>query len=135
MTTSYDAAVGLGTPGAGDSPYIAVLDANRALIALYLANLAVRPTEIPSTTLNVKVASGVFQKQDETVATYAGTASYALTASSTRMLWLTEAGLLSNGVAWPTAGTFHVRLAVVVVGATTITSVTPWQSIPRSVSS
>ncbi len=135
MSTTYSSNVGLGTPAANDSGWNAVLDANRALMDSILGNLAVRPVQIPSTSLNVKVAAGVYQKNDGTVATYAGTASQAIAASSTKYLYLTEGGTLTVGSAWPSTGTYVVRLAVIITGISTITSITPYKFIPRSVSS
>ena len=89
-----------------------------------LGQLAVSLTEVPSASLNVRVGSGFFRNAAGVIITYAGTASQAIPTASTRNLWLTDAGVLTLGTAWPTAGTNHVRLAIVVAGATTITSIT-----------
>ena len=70
------------------------------------------------------VAAGVYRKADGTIVTYAGTASQAITASTTKYLYLTDAGALTVDTAWPTGGTNHVRLAIVVAGTSTITSIT-----------
>lgn len=96
-----------------------------------LGSLAVALTEVPSSTLNVKVSAGSFRKSDGTIVSYAGTASQALTTAATNYLYLSDSGTLTaNTTGFPAA--FHVRLAVVVAGATTITSVTdariPWVS-------
>lgn len=135
MASTYTTLARIAKPALGDTGWDTTLNANADLIDGFIGPLAVTTAENPSASLNVKVAAGAYQKQDETVASYAGTSSYAVTASSTRYLWLTEAGTLSQGSAWPTAGTYHVRLAVVVTGTSTITSITPWTKIPRSVSS
>ena len=66
----------------------------------------------------------MYRKADGTIVTYAGTTSQSITTGTTKYLYLTDAGSLTVGTAWPTGGTNHVRLAVVVAGATTITSVT-----------
>lgn len=84
--------------------------------------LRVVPTESPSASLNVAVSGGRYAKADGTIGTYAGTGSFALTASVTNLLWLTDAGVLTRGTSWPAA--FHVPLASVVAGTTSLTSVT-----------
>ncbi|WP_165251181.1 hypothetical protein [Paludisphaera soli] len=86
-----------------------------------LTSLHVTSHEVPSTTLSVDVAPGVYEKQDGTFGTYAGETGVAIPASSTRYLWLNSSGVLTQGAAWPS--TAMIRLAVVVSGATTITSV------------
>lgn len=84
--------------------------------------LCVTAKEVPSTSLNVSVAAGKYQKLDGTVGTYAGTTSQAVTTSATRVLYLTPTGTLTVAASYPS--TAHVRLATVIAGATTITSVT-----------
>lgn len=88
--------------------------------------------EVPSITLNVKVSAGTFRKSDGTRVSYAGNASFAVGAGVTSKLWLTDAGTLTAGGAFPADGVPHVRLASVVAGASTITSITdarePWAS-------
>lgn len=135
MSTVYTANAGIGKPSAGDSGWAATLNAAFDRIDQYIGPLAVQPAENPSASLNVKVAAGVYQKNAGTVGTYAGTSSFALTASSTNYLWLTESGTLTTSTSgWPSAGTYVVRLGVVVTGSASITSITPWNLIPRSVS-
>lgn len=104
------AAAGTPTPGAPQPPP--------------LGGLGVALHESPSTTLNVTVAAGSYRNQDGTVTAYAGDASYAIAASTTACLYLdlTNAGTLTAAAAWP--ATPHVRLAVVVSGATAITGIT-----------
>ena len=87
--------------------------------------LAVVTTEVPSATLNVHVAAGSYLRQDGTIGTYAGSVSQAMTASATNYLYLdlTNSGsLVVNTSGFPT--TAHVRLATVVAGVTTITTIT-----------
>jgi hypothetical protein len=134
MSTQTDN-IGLTKPDLGETGWDVTLNANADLLDAYIGPLGVRPAEVPSTSLNVAVAAGAYQKQDETVASFDGNPSCTVDANSTTMLWLTEDGTLSSGSDWPTAGTFHVRLAVIVSDDTTITGVTPWTKIPRSVSS
>lgn len=127
MSTTYSTNVGLGCPADSDRswgiPIRATITQLDALDAI--GPLGVRPAEIPSTTLNVSVAAGSFRKSDGTLVSYAGIATQALTASATNYMYLSDAGtLVTNTTGWP-ATTFHVRLATVVVGASTITSVTP----------
>lgn len=94
------------------------LDASRAL-----GGLSVTLAESPSSSLNVMVSAGVYFKNAGTVGTYAGTSSFAMTASSTNYIYLTDAGSLSvNTTAFPSA-TNLVRLATVVAGSSTITSI------------
>ncbi len=65
------------------------------------------------------------------MAAFAGTSSQAIAANTTTYLWLTEAGVLALGTAFPSA-TNIVMLAAVTAGASTITTVsdqrTPWFS-------
>lgn len=89
-----------------------------------IGSLAVATTEVPSAALTIKVSAGTFRKSDGTLVSYAGVSSQVVTASATTWLWLTDAGVLATGTGFPASGTPHVRLAVVVAGGSTITSVT-----------
>jgi hypothetical protein len=126
MSTTYTSNTKLGKPALGDTGWSTPLNANcDTLDALApVGGLAVTLTETPSASLNVAVAAGNYVKQDGTVATYAGTASQAITLSTTKVLYLdlTSSGALTVGSSYP--ATAHVRLATVVAGASTITSVT-----------
>jgi len=127
MSTTYTTNLKLGKPAAGDQNWGTVtlngcLDTLEAIYTLSAG--AVSLAEVPSASLNVRVAPATYMKSDGTIGTYAGTASQSITASTTKYLYLTDAGTLTVDTAWPTGGTNHVRLAVVVAGATTITSVT-----------
>ncbi len=79
---------------------------------------------MPSTTLNVAVAAGTVIAQDGSTVTYAGSSSQAITASTTKVLYLdgTASWALTVGASYPS--TPHVKLATVVAGSSTITSVT-----------
>jgi hypothetical protein len=126
MPTTYTPNAKIPEPQVGDTgwgpPVIAsaaVLDALNAV-----GDLCVTLHETPSTTLAVAVAAGQYVAQDGTIATYAGTASQAITLSSTKVLYLdlTASGALVVGASYPT--TAHVRLATVVAGSASITSIT-----------
>ena len=123
MSTSYTTNAQLQKPANADPYWDVPLNAN----ADYLDGLAaigallVTPNEAPSTTLKVRVSAGTYVKADGTVGTYAGVANLTLSASSTTRLWLTDAGVLTTGGSFPT--TAHVRLATVVTGTATVTSV------------
>jgi hypothetical protein len=87
--------------------------------------LAFVTTEVPLATLNVRVATGNYQKQDGTIGQYAGSSSQTMTASATNYLYLdlTNSGnLVVNTTGFP--ATAHVRLATVVAAVSTITSIT-----------
>ena len=134
MSTTYTARAQLGYPAVGDPGWgatyntiVTTLDGFNALGAL-----AVTLAEVPSASLNVAVAAGSYRKADGTIATYAGTASQAVTTAATNYVYLTDSGTLTvNTSGWP-ASTNIVRLAVVVAGATTITSVTDARIAHRS---
>ncbi len=81
-------------------------------------------TQGNSTSLNVDVQAGSFIDSTGAIVAYAGVTGQAITASTTKYLYLSDAGVLVIGTAWPAAATKHVRLAVVVAGTSTITSVT-----------
>jgi hypothetical protein len=125
MTTSYTPNAALGKPASGDRTWNVVVNANADVLDAVnaIGDLAVTLHETPSTSLNVSVSSGLYSQQDGTVGTYAGTASQAIAASSTKVLYLdlTAAGALTVAAAFPT--TAHVRLATVVTGTSTITSI------------
>jgi hypothetical protein len=95
-----------------------------------IGQLLVTPSEIPSSTLNVRITAGSYSKADGTVGSYAGIASFGLSASSTTFLWLSDSGQLNTGVAFPT--TAHVRLAQVVTGAFAVQSITDQRLGPRT---
>src|ERR1700722_12794778 len=124
--TTYTPNAKLAQPALGDTGWSTPLNANCATLdgLTPIGGLCVPLTEIPSASLNVKVAAGGYVQQDGTVGTYAGTSSQAITASTTKVLYLdlTASGALTVGSSYPS--TAHVRLATVVAGSSTITSVT-----------
>ena len=126
MSNTYTPNAKLAMPAIGDTGWAVPVNANCALLDALspVGGLAVTTTEVPSASLNVAVAAGTYIQQDGTIAAFAGTASQAIGASSTQVLYLdlTNAGTLTVAAAYPT--TPHVRLATVVAGATTISSIT-----------
>jgi hypothetical protein len=126
MSTTYTANIKIGKPALADTGWSTPLNANcDTLDALApVGGLAVTLHEVPSSTLNVAVAAGSYVQQDGTIGTYAGTSSQAITASTTKVLYLdlTASGALTVAAAYPS--TAHVRLATVVAGGSTISSIT-----------
>ncbi len=133
MPSTYTVNVGLAIPALNEPAWNATLDANRAMLDALgsVGPLCVDVAQHPSTTLNVRVAAGSYQKADGTLASYAGTSSFGCTASQTNSVYLTDAGVLTKATTGFPAGNI-VRLAVVIAGSTTVTSVAdarvPWQS-------
>ena len=90
--------------------------------------LGVRATDpgasamLPSTSLKVNVAAGSFKASGGSVVSYAGTSSLTLSASTTTYLWLTAAGVLATGAAYPT-GIDIVRLAHVTTDGSHVTAI------------
>jgi hypothetical protein len=126
VTTTYTANIKLGKPAHADTGWDVPVNANADQLDAIAAigGLAVTPAEVPSASLDVTITAGVYVKQDGTLATYAGVGSFALAASGTKVLYLdlTAGGALTAATAFPT--TAHVRLASVVAGSSTITSIT-----------
>lgn len=120
---TYSTNLKLGTPAANESGWAAVLDANRAALdASLLGSLAVSPKEVPSSTRNVRIAAGSFRAPDGSIVAVIAQ-DFMVDASVTRKVYLDAAGTpQQTGGAWPT--TPHVRLATVVTGTSTVTSVT-----------
>jgi len=126
MSTTYTPNLALGLSAAGDRTWNFPLNASiSALDALSpIGGLNVTLTEVPSASLNVRVSAGQYVQQDGTIGTYAGTASQAVAGTSTKVLYLdlTSSGALTVAAGFPS--TAHVRLATVVAGGSTITSIT-----------
>jgi hypothetical protein len=134
MATTYSSNLGLPMPGAADRHWDVVL--NQQLTALdaldVLSSFAVTTTEHPSATLNVSVAPGTFRSGSGTVISYAGTGVTPLTlaANATNSIYLNDTGALNVSTAgFLTFGNI-LPIAVVVTGATSVTSITmmrsPW---------
>jgi hypothetical protein len=126
MATSYTINTKLGKPAVSDTGWGPVLtgdlDALDALLPV--GGLAVTTHEQPSATLKIDIAAGSYVTRSWTVGTYAGVSGYTLTPSGTIVLYLdaTASYALTTGSAYPS--TQHVRLATVVTGSSTITSIT-----------
>ena len=127
MANTYTTNVQLAMPAPGDRTWNVPVNGNaQVLDALApLGALAVVTTEVPSATLNVHVAAGSYLRQDGTIGMYAGSASQAMTASLTNYLYLdlTNSGVITVSTSGFPA-TAHVRLATVVAGPSSITSIT-----------
>jgi len=128
MSNVYTPNVAMSQPSVGDTGWGPTLNGNATLLDALapIGGLAVTTKEHPtSTTLNVAVAAGTFVDQSGAVQTYAGTSSFACTASQTNSIFLD--GTASWALTKSTSGfpaTAHVRLAVVVAGSSSLTSVT-----------
>lgn len=126
MSNTYTSNAKLAMPSIGDTGWAVPVNANCALIDALspVGGLAVTTTEVPSASLNIAVAAGSYIRQDGTIGTFAGITSQVLAASSTQMLYLdlANSGALAVATAYPK--TPHVRLATVVAGPTTISSIT-----------
>jgi hypothetical protein len=125
MANTYTPAVKLGDPAANDTAWNTTLNNNfTALDALNpVGDLAVTTHEQPSATLTVDVAAGQFVDQSGNVQTYAGVSGQAITLSTTKVLYLDGTASWALTVAASYPATPHIRLATVVAGATTITSI------------
>ncbi len=132
MATTYTTNAMLQMPATADRNWDVTLNANTKYLdgVAAIGLLAVTPTEIPSATLNIRVTAGSFVSANGTVGTFAGVASYALPASTTTYLWLTDSGMLSSSSTIPT--TAHVPLAHVVTGPTTVVAVVDERVGPKT---
>lgn len=135
MATTYTQNACLQKPATSDRYWDVPLNANADFLDALSAigSLIVSPAEFPSATLNVRVSAGFFIKGDGTIASFPGVASYALGASQTLQLWLTDAGVVSSGTSFPT--TAHVRLASVVTGTSSIQSISDARVVTQSAGS
>jgi hypothetical protein len=126
MSTTYTPNAQLGMPAAGDRTWNVPLNDNcTTLDALApVGGLNVTTSEVPSATLNVAVAPGAFVTQSGAVVGSAGASSTTLTASSTVVLYLDGTASWALAVASSYPSTAHVRLATVIVGSSTITTIT-----------
>ena len=126
MSNTYTPNTKLAMPALGDTGWAVPVNTNCAIIDSLspVGGLAVTPKEVPSASLTVAVAAGTYIKQDGTIGIFAGSTSRAIGASSSQVLYLdlTNSGALTISAAYPT--TPHVRLATVVAGTTTISSIT-----------
>lgn len=125
MPEHFSTRLHLAYPDFGGGNWNGDVEANYALIdgLTTAGDLFVATAEVPSASLNVKVGAGVYRQASGAIASYAGTASFALTASATNALYLTDSGTLTTSTTgFPATGNI-IRLALAVVGASTITSI------------
>lgn len=123
LATSYTANARLQMPATSDRNWDVPINANSMALdgMTSVGGLAVTTTETPSATLQVRVSSGNFIKSDGTIVSLPGLPSLAIPSSSTVYLWLTDAGVLSSGPAFPTSA--HLRLAHVISGPYSVSQV------------
>lgn len=136
MATTYSEFLDLPLPAVGDTGWGPVLLALFGVLdSLAPANSGyVVPAEEPSASLNVAVRPCVYAKAAGTIGTYAGVASFAVSASTVTYLYLTDAGVLTASTsAFPT-GSPIVRLAVVTATGSVIDSILDARVVLRSTS-
>jgi len=134
MAATYTTNVGLTKPGLTDYGWGTTLNSVLDTIDAFqsVGGGGVKTTETPSTTLNVRVGAATFAKSDGTLVTTTATTSLTLTASATNYIYLSNAGTVTVSTSsFPAIGTAHVRLATVVAGSSTITSVTDSRLVLR----
>jgi hypothetical protein len=125
MSNSYTSSIKLAKPQVGDTGWSVPVNGNcDALDALApVGGLAVTTHEQPSLTLHVDVAAGSFVDQSGTVQSFAGASNQAITANSTKVLYLDGAASWALTIAASYPATPHIRLATVTTGSSTITSI------------
>lgn len=125
MANTYTSNVKLAMPSTGDTGWSVPVNSNCTTLDNMnpVGDLAVTTKEVPSSSLNVAVSGGQYINQDGSISTFAGSTSQAITASTTAVLYLdlTSAGALTVAGSYPT--TPHVRLATVVAGGSSLSSV------------
>lgn len=125
MANTYTPAVKLAMPAVGDTGWATPVNGNvAALDALQpIGGLAVTTHEQPSSSLEVDIAAGSFVDQSGAVRAFTAVSGQSIGASSTKVLYLdgTASWTLAVGSSYPS--TPHVRLATVVAGTSTITSI------------
>src|SRR4051812_3153662 len=94
--------VGLTKPDLGEQSWGPKLNANLDTLDAVdsISGLITTASETPSTTLRVKVWSGSFVNAAGTRVDYAG-GLITIAASSTVLIWLTDAGVLTSGASYP----------------------------------
>jgi hypothetical protein len=130
MATTYTSRAKIRKPGIADRGWNVPINENAEVLDAVnaIGGLAVTLAETPSASLDVAVAAGPYLRTWGQQATYAGTSSFACTASATNYLYLDAAGTLTKStVGFPTSAA-HIPLAVVVAGSSTITSITDYRT-------
>ena len=123
MATSYAPNTKLGKPAVADRNWDQALNANADLLDALapIGGLCVTPLEVPSASLNVRVAPGRTRSATARWGPSRARHRSHSGAGQTSVLYLTDAGTLSASTGGYPA-TAHVRLATVVTGAAAITS-------------
>jgi hypothetical protein len=123
LAITYSANARLQKPATSDRNWDVPINANTDALdgMTAIGDLAVTTAETPGATLQVRIAPGNFVKADGTVGGFPGVPSFAVGASSTACLWLTDAGVPSSGPSFPASA--HLRLARVVAGPTSVLQV------------
>lgn len=123
MATAYTPNALLAKPATADRNWDVQLNANVDILDSLapIGGLLVTSTEVPSSSLNVRVTPGGYAKFDGGVGTFSGSNLVSLPPSGTSCLWLTNDGVLNITSQFPT--TPHVRLAQVTTGATIVQAI------------
>lgn len=110
-------------PALGDPGWNETLNGDLAALDAVAAvgGLCCTARETPSSSLNVTIAGGTLQTPWGQTVAFAGAGTQPVPPSSTTYVWLTTAGALTTGSAWP--ATAYVPIAIVTSGTTTITSI------------
>jgi hypothetical protein len=123
MATTFTQNILLQKPGTADRNWHVPLNANHDLLdsVSSIGNLFVTPTEIPSSSLNIRVSGGTYVEGDGTAGMFPGVDSVTLPPSSAVCVWLNTAGALVVSSSYPVST--HVRLAQVVTSPSSVQSV------------
>ena len=122
MATTYTNNMGLAKPAVADRGWDAPINANvDALDATTaIGSLRAQANEQPSASLTIKVSAGRYALADGSIAVFAG-GTIVCDASTSVCVWLTTAGALAKGAAFPT--TPHIPICVAATGATYISAI------------
>jgi hypothetical protein len=133
MATTYTTNVRLQMPAASDRHWDVPLNANAQYLDSLkaLGGLAVTTLEAPSTSLSCRISAGTFVKSNGTLVTFGGTASLAIPASVTSLIWLTDSGLPGVGSVYP--ATPYLPLAQITTSATTILQINDARAAYQSI--
>lgn len=123
VATTFSANARLQKPATSDRNWDVPINANTDALdgMTALGGLALTATETPSTTLQVRVSPGNYIRSDGSVANFPGAPAFDLPASATASLWLTGAGVLTLGSAFPASA--HLRLGHAVTDPTSVVRV------------
>lgn len=126
MANTYTSATKLAKPAVNDTGWSTPVNDNADLIDALapVGGLAVTTHETPSSSLLIDAAAGSFVvTATGAIVSYAGATSVAVTTAVLNYVYLTPSGTLTvNTTGFP--ATPHVRLATVLAGASTVTTVT-----------